>query len=302
MTQPPRDLPFLVFGYAAPEATDEAKQTMTDLATRIGARAGVDIAVTALPSYERVTQLVHKGNLDLAWVSPIPFIALQRSGSVVPLVAPFRGGMHYHGALVTAAGADFQGLAGLAGKRVAWVDRYSAAGFVVARIELAKAGLDPRTAFASQRLYGSHEAAVRAVVEGRADVAATFVRLAPNGAVIQGPWTHMPGVEEKLRIFATFGEIPPDVIAARASLDPAVRDRVEEAFLSLGSDVAGRALLGKVFGAEELFKVDLERYEALRNAAVEAVQEHLLDVEEDMEPELVFDPNADHTLKMKAQP
>jgi phosphate/phosphite/phosphonate ABC transporter binding protein len=302
MSPSTRDLPFLVFGYAAPEATDEAKQTMTDLATRIGTRARVDIAVTALPSYERVTQLVHKGNLDLAWVSPIPFIALQRSGSVVPLVAPFRGGMHYHGAIVTAAGSTLQGLASLAGKRVAWVDRYSAAGFVVPRIELAKAGLDVRSAFSSQRLYGSHEAAVRAVVEGHADFAATFVRLAPNGAVIQGPWTHMPGVEEKLRVFATFGEIPPDVIAARATLDAAVRERVEEAFLSLGSDPEGRALLAKVFGAEELFKVDVARYEALRNAAAEAVQEHLLDVEEEMEPELVFDPNADRTLPMKAMP
>src|SRR5215475_3601148 len=98
-----KDAPFLVLGYAAPEATDEAKRNMTELAMIVGQRAGVDIAVSPLASYERVTQLVHKGKVDIAWVSPIPFISLFRNGSVQPLASPFRGGMHYHGAIIVSA-------------------------------------------------------------------------------------------------------------------------------------------------------------------------------------------------------
>lgn len=275
----------LTFGYAAQDM-DHAP-AMNELLGIVAAHAGVAIAVKQLPTYERVTQLVHKGEIDLAWVSPIPFMALLRSDSVAPLACPQRGGTHYHGAIVVAAGAHVGALSLLVGKRAAWVDRYSAAGFVVPRIELAKAGLDVKTAFASQRFYGSHAAVVQAVADGAADFGATFVRLAPNGAVIGGPWLGKPDIERKLRIFAMFGDIPPDVIAARDGLDPAVRERVRAALLALTKNARGAELLESVFGAEGMFVPNTASYEALRQEAVAAVQENLLDIEEELEPEII---------------
>lgn len=294
-----KDAPFLVLGYAAPEASDDAKRNMTELAMIIGQRAGVDIAVSPLASYDRVTQLVHKGKVDLAWVSPIPFIALNRNGSVEGLASPFRGGMNYHGAIIVSARTHVGGLDSLKGKTAAWVDRYSAAGFVVPRIELAKAGLDVKTAFASQSFYGSHTAVARAVAAGAADFGATFVRLAANGAVIGGPWSGSPGLEEQLRIFATFGEIPPDVIAASAKLDAGIRDRLKKALLSITDDPRGKELLHTVFGAEALRPANTAGYEALRASAISAVQERLLDIEQPIDPEEIAGP--DQTQPMKPQ-
>jgi phosphate/phosphite/phosphonate ABC transporter binding protein len=295
------DAPFLVFGYAAPEASDEAKRAMTELATLIGQMTGVDLAVSALPSYERVTQLIHKGKIDVAWISPIPYIALARNERVTPLASPRRGGLHYHGAIIVSASSPISGLPDLKGKRAAWVDRYSAAGFVVPRIELVKAGLDIKSAFSSQRFYGSHEAVVRAVADGIADLGATFVRLAENGAVIGGPWSKTSGLEERLRIFATFGEIPPDVIVARVTLEAAIAARIKDGLTSLATDPRGKELLQTVFGADALVAPQGHGYEELRAAAAAAVQEKLLDIDEELDPEIVFDPNADQTLKMKIQ-
>jgi len=271
-------VPRLTFGYAAPEATAEATRKMTELMTLIGKRAGVDITVSALPSYDRVAQLVHKGELDLAWVSPIPFIALLRSESVVPLASPQRGGTHFNSAIVVGADAAIGELSALRGKRAAWVDRHSAAGFVVPRIELAKAGLDVKTAFASQRFLGSHAAVVQAVADGSADFGATYVRLAPNGAVIGGPWMDNPELERKLRIFATFGEIPPDVIAARQGLDAPIRERLSVALLAIVKDIRGLSLLADIFGADGLFVPNAAHYEALREDAAAAREEELLDI------------------------
>lgn len=275
----------LTFGFAAADTTHDVTPAMTELMRLVGTQAGVDIAVHGLPSYDRVAQLVHKGEVDLAWVSPIPFMALLRSESVVPLASPQRGGTHYHGAIVVAADAPVGALSLLVGKRAAWVDRYSAAGFVVPRIELAKAGLDVKTAFASQRFYGSHTAVAQAVADGKADFGATFVRLAPNGAVVGGPWLGKPDVENELRVFAMFGEIPPDVIAARDGLDEGARERVRAALLGLTKSARGKELLGAVFGAEGLFVPNTASYEALRQEAAAAVQEQLLDIEEDLDIE-----------------
>lgn len=207
--------------------------------------------------------------------------------------------MHYHGAIIVPAKSTVGDLAALKGKVAAWVDRYSAAGFVVPRIELAKAGLDVKTAFTSQRFYGSHEAVARAVAAGAADFGATFVRLAANGAVIGGPWSGSPGLEESLRIFATFGEIPADVIAAGKTLDPAVRDRIKKALLSLHDDSRGKHLIQTVFGAEDFGEASTTRYEALRATAISAVQERLLDIDEEIDPEEISPP--DRTQPMKPQ-
>jgi ABC-type phosphate/phosphonate transport system substrate-binding protein len=207
--------------------------------------------------------------------------------------------MHYHGAIIVSAKAQVGDLPLLKGKVAAWVDRYSAAGFVVPRIELAKAGLDVKTAFESQRFYGSHVAVARAVAAGAADFGATFVRLAENGAVVGGPWSGSSGLEESLRIFATFGEIPADVIAASKKLDGTVRDRIKKALLSITDDARGRELLGVVFGADALRETSTTSYEALRESAMAAVQERLLDIDQEIDPEEIS--GADRTQPMKPQ-
>ena len=267
----------LTFGYAAPEATDEAKNAMNALLARVSAGAGHEIVASPQDAYDAVAQAVHKGELDLAWVSPIPFIALLRNESVIPLASPQRGGTHYHGALVVSADAHIGDLATLAGKRAAWVDRYSAAGFVVPRIELAKAGLD-KSKLGPQKFYGSHMGAMQAVASGEADFGATFVRLAPNGAIVGGPWIGKPDLERRLRIFATFGEIPPDVVVARKDLTLAVRERVREALLSLTDDARGAEMLDAVFGAEGMFVPNVDRYEPLREEALAALKDQTLEV------------------------
>ncbi len=268
----------IVFGYAAPEASAEAKRRMTDLAIRLGKLAGTDVGMTALPSYERVAQLVHKGEIDLAWLSPIPFIALMRGKSVVPLVSQYRVGRNsYHGAIIVAASSRVRSPTGLKGKRAAWVDKHSASGFVLPRIQLAAMGVDPRTAFSGQRFYGSHQAVVKAVASGKADFGATYVQLGKQGAIADGPWTHVPGLGSSIRVLAIFGEIPSDVIAARGDLPAAGRDRLTRAFLQLAKDPKGKELVREVFGADDFRRPSVASYEELRNAAAGAVEDGLLD-------------------------
>jgi ABC-type phosphate/phosphonate transport system substrate-binding protein len=119
---------------------------------------------------------------------------------------------------------------------------------------------------------------MHAVASGEADFGATFVRLASNGAIVGGPWIGNPELERRLRIFATFGEIPPDVVVARNGLDLKTRERVREVLLDLTKDPNGADLLETVFGAEGMFVPNTERYEPLREEALAAVKEQLLEV------------------------
>lgn len=281
-----------ILGYSAPSATATAKQNMTDFAVLLGELADLDIAVTALPSYERVTQMIHKKEIDLAWLSPIPFIALHRNGSVVPLASPFRAGKGtYHGAIIVHARSKISTIADLRNKKAAWVDRHSSAGFVMPRIELLVQGLDPRDAFSAQHFYGTHGAVATAVADKRADFGATWVTLDARRNVIAAPWTSSPKIASELRVLATFGEIPADVIAVRSDLEASTRARLESAVLAIGKTERGKTLAQAVFGAEEFKRTELASYEELREQAAEAAADGLLEPEEEIDDvETVFQP------------
>ncbi len=273
-----------VFGYSAPTATAKAKTYMTDFTLLFGQLSGVDIALTALPSYERVTQMIHKKEIDIAWLSPIPFIALHRSRSVTALASPYRGGKgSYHGALITHASSPITSIEDLKGKRAAWVDRHSAAGFVMPRIELLVQGLDPREDFGSQKFYGTHEAVATAVADGRADFGATWVALDEDHNVIRGPWSTNAKIAAQIQVFATFGSIPADVIAMRSDLDARTRERLERGLFQITKGERGKSLAREVFGADDFKKPVMASYESLREQAFEAAGVGLLEAEEEIE-------------------
>jgi ABC-type phosphate/phosphonate transport system substrate-binding protein len=241
---------FITLGYAEPEARSKTRERMADLATRLGSLAGIDIGITQLPSYDRVAQLVHHGEIDLAWLSPIPLLALARNQRAVPLVALQRDHLAYSRcAFVVAASSRISSVRSLRGKRAAWVDVHSASGFVLPRIELDSSGV-ALSLLGPQRFYGSHEAVVRAVASGRADYGATYARI--QGDKVVGPWSRTPGMSTSIRVLSTFGEVPPDALAARYDMDRTLRDRLRTALLGMGQDADDKRLLNDVFGLEHL--------------------------------------------------
>ena len=250
---------------------------MSELATRLGAVVGIDVGISHLPSYDRVAQLIHHGDIDVAWLSPIPLVSLARNKRVIPLVALQRDRLtHYRCAFVVPADSRTSTLMELMGKRPAWVDVQSASGFVLPRIELDAHGVDLRS-LTMQRFYGSHEGVVRAVASGRADFGATYARI--QGDKVVGPWTRTPGLSSSVRVLATFGEVPPDAIAARQDLDRKTRDAIVRGLLEMAHNEQDRKLLTDVFGAEELEVPRRSFYEPLRARVLDAYQRGLLSVQ-----------------------
>ena len=268
----------LAFGYAGRAAAAASRRKMDEFARLLGQLAGVGLTAVSFDAYDALADAAHRGFLDLAWMPPIPFLTLWRRGEVTPVVAHHRGGAsQFHGVLIVRADSPIRNPVGLRGTRAAWVDRRSASGFVLPRVELAHLGVDPRTAFASERFYGSHEAVVRAVVGGRADFAATYARLDRSGAAVNGAWVDLPGAEESVRVLIALGKIPGDVTAARHDLDPRVREAVTRAMVRVCHDVEGSMLVRDAFGVHEFRRWRDEGYDAFRNLVDTAAASGLLD-------------------------
>ena len=215
-------------------------------------------------SYEELEQDMALARIDIAWLPPVVYARLERDAVAVALLTRAGTGRRYWSALVVPRQSPIESLPQIVGTRVAWVDPLSAAGYLVARMGLRARGIEPRMSFRQQFFAGAHTEAVSAVLEGRADVAATFVHLGDAGEVVRGPWDEIGVPADALRVLALLGEIPPDVIAARTSVPEALRDSIATAIIEMAKDPQLGAVVEALFGAREFARGAAEGHTALR--------------------------------------
>jgi phosphate/phosphite/phosphonate ABC transporter binding protein len=264
-----------VFGLVVPAAaTTELPARVDEMTRLIGAHAGLEIERRNAPSYEALATDVREGKVDVAWLPPIVFVRL--GDTVVPLGSIMRGGQSaYEAALVIRADSRIRTIDALRGTRAGWVDPWSAAGFVLPRVKLALLGVDPRTVFRTETFHGTHRAAVKALIEGACDVAGTYARASEKGDVTAGAWSEIEGAE--IRVLATFGAIPPDVIGARSGLPEETREKVLAALRAAAREESTRSVLREIFGGDELREGPAPGYDALRSALEMATARGLFD-------------------------
>jgi phosphonate transport system substrate-binding protein len=265
-----------VFGLATRKTSLATK--LEALAAWLGEHAGVPLEARTATSYDQLARWMREGAVEVAWLPPIVFVHLEREGIAMPLVSNYREGLStYHAALIVHAKSKIHVVDGIRGSRAVWVDPHSAAGFVLPRIQLAALGIDPRHVFAEERFAGSHEAVVRAIVEQTADVGATYANVNEAGLVLRGGWSDVPGMADQIRVLATFGSIPGDLVGVRVGLDRARADAIARAFVDACKDPVAGPLAREVLGVEECRVGGGESYGVLRRAVADAAARGLLD-------------------------
>lgn len=197
------------------------------LCRALGQGLGTTVEPVQTRSYAELLKTLDDGAIELAWLPPVVALHAQQVGLGAPLLAPVRGGSAtFHTALFVRDASAVQSDADLAGARVAWVDRESAAGYAVVRAALRAKGHDLGRLFASESFEGSHQAVVQAVMDGTADVGATYLHRAPGGAVRSAGWG-----DAAMRSVFEHGPIPADVLATAADCEPKLAARVAAALL-----------------------------------------------------------------------
>ena len=209
--------------HAVDEAAREALERALDQA------AGMTVQVVVAPNSQAAVSRTGTDRFDAAILPLFDYLFCQQENGVVAGLQVLRGdGLRtYHGDILVRAADGPKDLAALAGKRVAFVDRYSTSGFLFPAALLSEQGVQPDGAF-----LGTHKAALAELRAGRAEAAATF-----EGAA---------GGDGSLRVLAQTAAIPNEPIFFRRGLDGAKRDKVVMALMQLSQSSAGRAQLKAV--------------------------------------------------------
>ncbi|HEY2744371.1 MAG TPA: phosphate/phosphite/phosphonate ABC transporter substrate-binding protein, partial [Polyangia bacterium] len=211
---------------------------------------GAPVSLAVVPSYAALEEALAAGDAQLAWVPPI-LLADSDDTRLVPLVSSERdGAREYCSVLFVRGDSERETVADLRGARVAWVDQCSAAGYLLPRLHLVLEGLRLESLFAEERFYGTHDAVVRAVFAGEADVGATFG--GPPGARDADERSGFADVEPRqpVRVIFRSAPVPSDAVVCDTTLPDEVRAKVTAALVHLGTFAVGRMVTRRLFGAD----------------------------------------------------
>jgi phosphonate transport system substrate-binding protein len=125
-------------------------------------------------SYDDTINKLASGKSDVAFLGAAAYVKARRKGQVRAILRAIRH-QHstYYGIIIVKRGSSIKTLEDLKGKKVAFVDKSSSAGYLYPRLLLASAGLDPAQDIDSV-FAGGHHKVVAQVAAGKVDAGACF--------------------------------------------------------------------------------------------------------------------------------
>lgn len=252
------------FGIVRSLESSSTRAKLGEICDALSQALGVVVFPHVSVAYRELADLIDRGQLGFAWVPPLLAIDREDRKLIVPVALPVRRGTTSYYAAIIARRGTLRTLDDLHGVRMAWVDKSSAAGYVVPRMHLVGAGFDVQTLFASESFAHTHDGVVDAVVSGRADAGAAFCTIDPRTQrVLQAGWTAADGTAQKpVDVLALAGPIPNDGVFAASSVPEELRNKLLE--ILLAPDPGLREALDAVLRAETFRAATSAHYDPLR--------------------------------------
>ncbi|WP_025322662.1 phosphate/phosphite/phosphonate ABC transporter substrate-binding protein [Deferrisoma camini] len=228
------------------------------LARYLQARLGLPVDLVHQSSYTDLTEAFRTGRVNAAFAGSFAYLVAHAETGAEVLARPDYGGVsHYRGVVFVRSDSPFRSLADLRGRRVVHAGLTTTAGQIFPMYALKMRGLGPPQEFFGEFTdAGSHEAALRQLLEGAADAAAAKDLV----------WGEMvaenPALEGRLRELAASAPVPSNGFVAGPTVSPALRRQIRNLLLSMHESPQGRKALTDL-GADRFLPTTDEDYQAL---------------------------------------
>ncbi len=245
------------------------KARFTLLGEYLTRKIGVPVRFTILSRYGNILETFESEHLDAAFFGSFTgALAIEKLG-VIPLARPVNldGTSTYHGYLFVRKDAGIHDVATMRGKRMAFVDRATTAGYVFPLAWLREHGVrSPQGFFGESWFTGSHDAAITAVLQRQADVGAA------KHSVFDRVRKENPRVDQELLILSSSASVPSNGLCVRREMETDLREALRRALLDLHGEPEGASVL-RQFGAVQFIEATAADYapvlELARKAGIE---------------------------------
>jgi phosphonate transport system substrate-binding protein len=242
------------------------KERFKLLGEYITQKTGITVEFMVLSRYGNIIDRFKAEKMDGAFFGSFTgALAIQKLG-VIPLVRPVNpdNTSTYRGYLFARKDSGIRSVKDMKGKRMAFVERATTAGYVFPVAYLREHGVTDLDAFFSEYFFaGSHDAAIKSVLNRKADVGAA------KHSMYDRIREEEPRVDRELTILAESPSVPSNGLCVRKDLDPVVRDRLRDALLALDRDPGAKQMLEK-FGALRFIETTTQDYRPVFEMAREA--------------------------------
>ena len=130
----------LVFALAWQKNSGPVGENLAAFFAWLSQKTGIRVTTRAALSYQELAEMMRAGGGDLAWLPPIVYAKLEREKVATALVSHERAAIaRYESVLVVRRKSPIRELEDLRDTRVGWVDRWSAAGYVLPALRSSRA-------------------------------------------------------------------------------------------------------------------------------------------------------------------
>ena len=233
---------------------------------------GVPVELHIASNYEDLVAQFAEGKVDISLFSPLSYVQARRRVPDLHLLARSLsyGATSYASYVLVRVDDPARSLADLKGRRIAWVDPFSTAGYLFPYDALLADGVDPERDLRSAYFAGTHEAALAALLLGQVDATAVS-----SSTLIMKRGDPSLGLDlGSLRILARTGRIPYDATCARPAIPASGVRKIAWALQGLDTrSRRGRAVLAAAEGLTGWIPAEDDVYDGVR-AVLDRVQAH----------------------------
>jgi phosphonate transport system substrate-binding protein len=212
---------------------------------------GLHFKTSVATSYAAVIEAMGAGKVDIGWLATFSYVlAHDKYGVELLLVVQRFGSPFYRGQIMVRTDSGIQDLAGLKGKRFAFVDPASTSGHLYPKTLLLSQGFDPEKFFKKNVFVGSHNAVVLSIYKGEVDGGAAYD--GSRSAVAKT----FPDVFDKVKVIAYTKEIPNDTVSVRKELAEDLKIKIREGLKNISHSPKGSKILKKLYGISGFTDLD----------------------------------------------
>ncbi|WP_093334812.1 phosphate/phosphite/phosphonate ABC transporter substrate-binding protein [Salibacterium halotolerans] len=230
---------------------------------------GMPVNVSVSTNYNTIVEAMDSEQVDVGFLPPNAYVLAEEQGAAEVILQSQRYGVNddgsatdelvnfYRSIFIVREGSDIQSIEDLEGKKIAYQNVTSSAGFVWPAATLLDAGIHPLNDMQSTTVKG-HDQAVISLLNGQVDAAVTF-QDARNTVK-----SDYPEVFDKTRVIKYTKKIPNDTITIRPAINEDLKQAVTDAFIKIGKSEEGRQIIRDIYSHEGYVESQDSNFDTVR--------------------------------------